>query len=83
MLEAERDERWFLNRGYRQHGDIDNTRGQRWRWTAQICRDSWCECERVDGCAALTTGKPARAINPDGLLENWRAETALFLLSRR
>ena len=38
---------------------------------------------RVDACAALADGKPARAIDPDGLLENWRAETALFLLSRR
>jgi SAM-dependent methyltransferase len=38
---------------------------------------------RVDACAALSGGKPARPIRPDGLLENWRAETALFLLSRR
>jgi hypothetical protein len=32
---------------------------------------------------ALSGGKPARAIRPDGPLENWRSETALFLLSRR
>ena len=38
---------------------------------------------RVDACAALSGGKPARPIRPDGLLENWRSETALFLLSRR
>ncbi len=38
---------------------------------------------RIDACAALTTGKPARPINPRGALENWRSETALFLLSRR
>jgi methionine biosynthesis protein MetW len=38
---------------------------------------------RVDACAALSNGKPARPIQPDGLLENWRSETALFLLSRR
>jgi methionine biosynthesis protein MetW len=38
---------------------------------------------RVDACAALAEGKAARAINPDGPFENWRAETALFLLSRR
>ena len=37
---------------------------------------------RIDACAALTAGKPARAIRPDGLLENWRTETVLFLLSR-
>jgi hypothetical protein len=38
---------------------------------------------RVDACAALSSGKPARPIQPDGLFENWRSETALFLLSRR
>jgi hypothetical protein len=38
---------------------------------------------RVDACAALSGGKGARPIQPDGLLENWRSETALFLLSRR
>lgn len=38
---------------------------------------------RVDSCAALSGGKPARQIKPDGALENWRSETALFLLSRR
>jgi len=38
---------------------------------------------RVDACVALSGGKPARPIRPDGLLENWRSETALFLLSRR
>ena len=37
----------------------------------------------VDGCAALSGGKAARPIRPDGVLENWRSETALFLLSRR
>ena len=37
---------------------------------------------RIDACAALSSGKPARAINPDGAFENWRSETALFLLSR-
>jgi hypothetical protein len=38
---------------------------------------------RIDACAALSNGKPARAIDPDGPLENWRSESALFLLSRR
>jgi len=38
---------------------------------------------RVDACVALSGGKPARPIQPDGFLENWRSETALFLLSRR
>ena len=38
---------------------------------------------RIDGCAALADGKPARAIDPRQPIENWRAETALFLLSRK
>lgn len=38
---------------------------------------------RIDACAALSEGRPARAIDPRQPLENWRAETALFLLSRR
>jgi methionine biosynthesis protein MetW len=38
---------------------------------------------RVDACAALSGGKSARPIQPDGVFENWRSETALFLLSRR
>jgi methionine biosynthesis protein MetW len=37
---------------------------------------------RIESAAALTTGRPARAMNPLGALENWRAESALFLLSR-
>jgi methionine biosynthesis protein MetW len=38
---------------------------------------------RIDACAALSGGKPARAIDPQHPLENWRSESALFLLSRR
>jgi len=38
---------------------------------------------RIDACASLAGGKPARPIDPRGALENWRAETALFLLSRK
>jgi methionine biosynthesis protein MetW len=38
---------------------------------------------RIDACSALTAGKPPRPMNPDGVLENWRAETGLFLLSRK
>lgn len=38
---------------------------------------------RIDACAALTEGRPARAIDPTKPLENWRSEAALFLLSRR
>jgi methionine biosynthesis protein MetW len=38
---------------------------------------------RIDACSALADGKPARAIDPSRPVENWRAEAALFLLSRR
>ena len=37
---------------------------------------------RIDFCAALATGKPPRAVDPTRAIENWRAESALFLLSR-
>ena len=38
---------------------------------------------RIDACAALDAGKPARRMDPARPIENWRAEAALFLLSRR
>jgi methionine biosynthesis protein MetW len=38
---------------------------------------------RIDACAALAPGRAARPIDPRKVLENWRAEAALFLLSRR
>lgn len=38
---------------------------------------------RIDACAALTAGKPARPMDPERGWENWRCESALFLLSRR
>ena len=38
---------------------------------------------RIDACMSLADGKPARAIDPRQPIENWRAETALFLLSRK
>jgi methionine biosynthesis protein MetW len=37
---------------------------------------------RIEACAALANGKPARPIDPTRASENWRAESALFLLSR-
>jgi methionine biosynthesis protein MetW len=45
-----------------------------------LCRDLDLH---IEACAALSNGKPARPLNPAGILENWRAETALFMLSRR
>ena len=38
---------------------------------------------RIDACAALAAGKAARPMDPRGPMENWRAEAALFVLSRR
>jgi methionine biosynthesis protein MetW len=46
----------------------------------ELCRDLEL---RIDHCAAFTTGKPPRPIDPDRAIENWRAESALFLLSRK
>jgi methionine biosynthesis protein MetW len=38
---------------------------------------------RIESCAALSTGKPPRVIEPERAVENWRSESALFLLSRK
>ena len=38
---------------------------------------------RIDACASLAEGKPARPIDPRAAIENLRAETGLFLLSRK
>jgi methionine biosynthesis protein MetW len=45
----------------------------------ELCRELGL---RIDACAALSNGKPARPIDPQRVLENWRAESGLFLLSR-
>lgn len=37
---------------------------------------------RIDACAAFAAGEPARRIHPMSVVEAWRAESALFLLSR-
>ena len=37
---------------------------------------------RIEACAALAAGRPARPIDPGRVIENWRAEAAIFLLSR-
>jgi methionine biosynthesis protein MetW len=37
---------------------------------------------RIEACAALAGGKPARPMDPRRPSENWRAESALFLLTR-
>ena len=38
---------------------------------------------KIEAAAALSDNQPARPIDPARALENWRAESALFLLSRR
>jgi methionine biosynthesis protein MetW len=38
---------------------------------------------RIEAASALAAGAPARSIEPGRAIENWRAESALFLLSRR
>ena len=38
---------------------------------------------RIERAAALADGRPARRIDPTSALENWRAEQAIYLLSRR
>jgi methionine biosynthesis protein MetW len=38
---------------------------------------------RIDACIALAAGQPARPADPTRPIENWRAEAALFLLSRQ
>jgi methionine biosynthesis protein MetW len=38
---------------------------------------------RIESCAALAAGKAPRAIDPSRPIENWRAESALFLLARQ
>lgn len=38
---------------------------------------------RVEASSALFKDRPARAMGPRQTLENWRAESALFLLARR
>ncbi|HEY3886932.1 MAG TPA: methionine biosynthesis protein MetW [Caulobacteraceae bacterium] len=37
---------------------------------------------RIERAAALADGRPARRIDPASALENWRAEQAIYLLSR-
>ena len=45
-----------------------------------LCRDLDL---RVEEAAALGGGRKARPIEPESALENWRAEQAIFVLSRR
>lgn len=50
-------------------------------------RDFTILCEsldlKIEACAALAEGQAARPIDPQRAIENWRAESAVFLLSRK
>ena len=50
-------------------------------------RDFTAVCDQlglsIEACVALAAGKPARPMDPSREVENWRAEAAIFLLSRR
>lgn len=50
-------------------------------------RDFTALCEdldlKIESAVALSEGRPTRAIDPSRARENWLAESALFLLSRR
>jgi methionine biosynthesis protein MetW len=73
-------------------GRMPVTRGLPEPWWAtpniHLCtvRDFMALCAdldlRIEAAAVLSGGKPARAVGPGLALENWRAESALFLLSR-
>lgn len=83
---------WRMRASLMTRGRMPETRAlpDPWWATANIhlctLRDFTDLCEdlglRIDACAALSGGKPARPMNPRGMLENWRAETAIFLLSK-
>ncbi|WP_334163292.1 methionine biosynthesis protein MetW [Phenylobacterium sp.] len=84
---------WRMRVSLMTRGRMPETRAlpDPWWATANIhlctLRDFTDLCEdldlRIDACAALANGKAARPIDPKRPLENWRSESALFLLSRR
>lgn len=74
------------------HGRMPETKSlpEPWWATANIhlctLQDFVALCEdlglRIEACAALAGGRPARPIDPRRPLENWRSEAAIFLLTR-
>ncbi|HVI32350.1 methionine biosynthesis protein MetW [Phenylobacterium sp.] len=84
---------WRMRVSLMTRGRMPETRAlpDPWWATANIhlctLRDFTDLCEdldlRIDACAALANGKAARPIDPKRPLENWRSESAIFLLSRR
>lgn len=84
---------WRVRLGLLATGRMPETRAlpQAWWETANIhlctLKDFVELCTelglRIEAAAALSAGRPARPIDPSSAFENWRAEQALFLLSRR
>jgi methionine biosynthesis protein MetW len=84
---------WRVRWSLMVHGRMPMTGAlpQAWWETENIhlctLRDFTQLCEALDlnieACAALADGKPARSIDPLRPMENWRAEQALFMLSRK
>jgi methionine biosynthesis protein MetW len=84
---------WRVRTSLMLHGRMPETRAlpEAWWETSNIhlctLRDFTDLCAdlglRIEAAAALTQGKPARPMDPTNPLENWRAEQALFLLSRK
>jgi methionine biosynthesis protein MetW len=84
---------WRVRIGLLRHGRMPITGALPEPWWAtpniHLCtvRDFTAICDdlglSIDACAALAAGKPARPMDPSREIENWRAEAALFLLSRR
>ena len=83
---------WRVRASLLAHGRMPVTRALPTPWWASpnihLCtlRDFTALCAdlglRIEAAAALVEGRPARAIDPADATQNWRAEAALFLLSR-
>ena len=83
---------WRVRASLLAHGRMPTTRALPTPWWASpnihLCtvRDFTDLCAdlglRIEAAAALVEGRPARAIDPADATQNWRAEAALFLLSR-
>ena len=84
---------WKVRAALLMGGRMPRTHALDYSWWAtpniHLCtlRDFTILCDNLDlkieACAALAEGQPARSIDPHRPIENWRAEAALFLLSRR
>ncbi len=84
---------WRVRLSLLRHGRMPETRAlpEAWWETSNIhlctLRDFTELCAdlglRIEAASALVSERPARPMDPLNSIENWRAEQALFLLSRR